>query len=159
MEGTHPSNKSYHSHGNKPLGELLQLKQALFHAVSYLLSHQFYQWDVMSRLRLRQPSHLISNMSVHVREKDKSTGFKSATCSVWGNKQSAFSLPYNKPWGCERMGGGQNSTLSFTARTLISAAANKNHVICRNVSCTFQLLTFPTVNAVFLFFFPSQKAS
>lgn len=101
MEGTHPSNKSHHGHGNNPLGELLQLKQALFRAVSYLVSHQCYQWDVMLRSGLRHPSHLISNMSVRVREEDKSIGFKSATCSLWGNKQSAFSLPYNKPWGCE----------------------------------------------------------
>lgn len=149
MEGTHPSNKSHHGHGNKPLGELLQLKQALFRAVSYLVSHQFYQWDVMLRSRIRHPSHLISNMSVHVREKDKSIGFKSATCSVCGNKQSAFSLPYNKPWGCEGMGGGQNSTLSFSARTLIPIAANKNHVMCRTFSCRFELLTFLTVDAVF----------
>lgn len=119
MEGTHPSNKSYHGHGNKPLGELLQLKQALFRAVSYLASHQFYQWDVMSQSRLRHPSHLISNMSVHVRGENKSVGFKRATCSPRGNKQSAFSLPYNKACGCEGMGGGQNSTLSFTVRTLI----------------------------------------
>lgn len=45
--GSHASNKSHHGHGNKPLRELL-LKQALFHAVSYLVYHQFYQWDVMS---------------------------------------------------------------------------------------------------------------
>lgn len=47
MGGSHASNKSHHGHGNKPLRELL-LKQALFHAVSYLVYHQFYQWDVMS---------------------------------------------------------------------------------------------------------------
>lgn len=47
MGGSHASNKSHLGHGNKPLRELL-LKQALFHAVSYLVYHQFYQWDVMT---------------------------------------------------------------------------------------------------------------
>lgn len=90
MGGTHPSNKSYHGHGNRPLGGLLQLRQALFRAVSYLASHQLYQWDVMSQSRLRHPSHLISNMSLHVGDQDKSIGFKRATCWPRGNEQSAF---------------------------------------------------------------------
>lgn len=50
-----------------------------------------------------------SNMCLHVRRENKSISFKHATCSAWGNKQSALFVPYNKQYGCECMGGGQGT--------------------------------------------------
>lgn len=50
-----------------------------------------------------------SNMCLHVSRENKSISFKHATCSVWGNKQSALFVPYNKQCGCECVGGGQGT--------------------------------------------------
>lgn len=79
--GSHASNKSHHGHGNKPRRELL-LKQALFRAVSYLVCHRLYQWDVMSWLWLY--AHHIWFKYVFMSGENKSIGFKPATCSAPG---------------------------------------------------------------------------
>lgn len=71
------------------------------------------------------------NMCLHVRGGNKSISFKHATCSVWGNKQLALSVPYNKHCGCECMGGGQGTkphcSIGCVYRTLTrtSSASNK----------------------------------
>lgn len=76
------------------------------------------------------------NMCLHVSRENKSISFKHATCSVWGNKQSALFVPYNKQCGCECVGGGQGTKPHSTIRCvwnpydhLISSAPNKDYII------------------------------
>lgn len=77
-----------------------------------------------------------SNMCLHIKRENKSISFKHATCSVWGNKQSALFVLYNKQCGCECVGGGQgtkpHSSMCCVWNPydhLISSAPNKDYVI------------------------------
>lgn len=77
-----------------------------------------------------------SNVCLHVRRENKSVSFKHASCSVWGNKQSALFVLYNKHCGCECMDGGQGTKPHSTMRCvlnpyehLISSAPNKDYAI------------------------------
>lgn len=116
MEGSHASNRSHRgSRGNKPQRELL-FKQALFHAVSYLVYHQFINgmWCHGSNFT---PVTSDSHMSLDVRRKKKSPSIKQDQPWVI-NKQSALLFVLNKQGGCEGTVGCYTYTHKETHYTL-----------------------------------------